>query len=371
MKLQKNFLGEHIVATPSEWCTPAGHACIFPGICIKPDGTLAMLAVGGTAFESADQRTIIATAGADGLSWVSQGDIGEVRSNGLLFCTSAKPTALPDGRIVAIGYGYERDEPELSISGYAEKYGRFPKVRNYVQFSADGGKSYSAPKFIEHNYDGIEFSGPALRLDDGRLLAFGPPFGLKPGEQQIGLCFESLDDGQSWKEKSIFHRGGDVTCWECRSLQLADGGIAVVMWCFDLKENKHLTNRIAISRDGGATWKSYDTNLPGQASNLIQLPNGVLGIVQARREGDRPGVYLTALKVTESALEALDTVMLYDAAGGANAKGKITEQFYNLKFGQPALHRLADGSMLLVFWRSPAQDRYEVVIQKLQLTVEA
>ena len=368
MKLKKSFLGEYLASPKADWC--GGTNGIFPGVCVKKDGTLAMLVVGGTGFESADQRNVIYTCGADGLSWQMRGAMDEIISGGHLFSACAKPTALPDGTVIALGYGYERDEPELSISGYCEKYGRFPKVRNYVQFSKDGGVTYDAPVFIEHAYDGIEFSGPALLLPDGRLLAFGPPFGIKPGEQQVGLCFESTDGGQTWREKSTFHRGGDVTCWECRGTLLPDGRIAVVSWAFDLKANKHLTNRIALSSDGGATWTSIDTGLPGQASNLLPLDGDTLGLVQARREGDKPGVYLTALKVGANTLNSLDTIELYDAVGGANAKGNITEQFYNLKFGQPALHRLADGNLLLAFWRSPAQDKYEVVLQKLAVTLE-
>lgn len=355
------LLGESILAPSAEWC--GGHACMFPGLCVKPGGSLALLAVAGTAFESADQRTVVYTGSADGLTWQPHGDIGEVRSNGHLFCTSAKPTALPNGRIVALGYGFEREEPELSISGYAEKHGDFPKVRNYVQFSEDGGISYTPPKFLEHGYGGIEFSGPSLRLTDGRLLAFGSPFGLKAAEAQIGLCFESTDDGQSWHEKSVFHRSGSVTCWECRGTQLPDGRIAVVSWAFDLATQRHLTNCLALSADGAENWQSLDTGLPGQAANLLPMGDGTVGIVQARREGDHPGIYLTVWNLANAKPER--TMLLYDVAGGANVAGKITDQFYNLKFGQPALHRLEDGTFLLVFWRCTGPACYEIVIRKL------
>ena len=98
-------------------------------------------------------------------------------------------------------------------------------MRNFVAYSHDGGRAYTPPEFLDLPRGGIEFSGPALALPDGRLLAFGPPFSV-------------------------------------------------------------------------------------------------------------------------------------------SAKGQITTQFYNLKFGQPSLTRLADGTSLLVFWRKSPAGRYEIVIRK-------
>lgn len=341
---------------------------IFPGLCKNADGSLALLLVSGSGFESADQRLVAFTGTADGLNWREAGPLSAIVSHGAAFTAAAKPTLLADGRLMALGYGFERNDQSETISGYAEKNGEFPTVRNAVWFSSDCGKSYSeGPVWLDLNHEGVEFSGPALRLTDGRLLAFGPPFNLNK-HGQLGCCFES-NDGCDWREKSIFFDGDAITAWECRGLELSDGRIAVVFWAFDLMLQKHLSNRISISDDGGASWRVSDTKLPGQAANLVDFgwDDGGIGLLQARREKNAPGIYLTRINLTGDAVILGETVKLYDAAGGANADMDITGQFYSLKFGQPALHRLIDGNWLLVFWRCTPVGEYEVVIRKLAI----
>ena len=157
------LLHETVFAPTAHWCSPAVECGIFPGICVKPDGSLALLAVCGNDFESADQRVVSYAGSADGTQWTPRGDWGEIRSNGHLFNVTAKPTLLPDGTLLALGYGYERDLPDLSISEYAEKHGRFPTVRNFVAYSHDGGRIYN-----------LKFGQPSLtRLaDETALLVF-------------------------------------------------------------------------------------------------------------------------------------------------------------------------------------------------------
>ena len=358
-----NMVSERIVQAVAEWCTPKVSCGIFPGVCVNADGTLTMLVVCGSGFESADQRIVVFHGTPDGLEWSPCGDWGELRSNGFLFQACAKPTLLKDGSIIAIGYGYEREETEMSLSGYAEKHGHFPTVRNYVAFSMDGGRTYTAPQFIEHSYGGIEFSGPAVPLADGRLLAFGPPFSVD-ANNQVGLCFESIDNGRTWHEKSVFQPKGAVTAWETRGIPLGDGRIAVVSWAFDLTTQTHLTNRLAISDDGGVSWRQFDTGIPGQAANLVELPDGTIGVLYAKREGDDPGIYLQQATLTTDGVKLLDRTLLYDVSAGANVSGQILKQFYNLKFGQPSLTRLAGGGWLLSFWRKNEKDEYEVVLRK-------
>ena len=358
------LLHETIFAPNAHWCNPAVECGIFPGICVKPDGSLALLAVCGSDFESADQRVVAYAGSADGTQWTPCGDWGEIRSNGHLFNVAAKPTLLPDGTILALGYGYERERPDLSISEYAEKFGHFPTVRNFVAYSRDGGRTYTPPEFLDLPHGGVEFSGPAIVLPDGRLLAFGPPFSVA-AEGQLGICYESTDQGHTWREKSVFHHGGNITAWETRAACLPDGRLAVVFWAFDLEAQKHLPNRLAVSDDGGASWRLVDTGLPGQAANLLIAPDGdALQVIYAKREGDEPGVYCARGVLRGTGFEVSRTDRLYDVTGGANAKGQITTQFYNLKFGQPSLTRLADGTALLLFWRKSTAGRYEIVIRK-------
>lgn len=363
------MIAERIIQPNAEWCTPKVPCGIFPGVCVTADGSLAMLSVCGSGFESADQRVVVFHGTPDGLEWKECGNWGELRSDGCVFQACAKPTLLRDGTIIAMGYGYEREETEMSLSGYAEKHGHFPKVRNFVAFSSDGGRNYTSPQFIEHAWGGIEFSGPAVLLSDGRLLAFGPPFSVDE-KSQIGLCFESMDNGRSWHEKSVFQPTSSVTAWETRGIQLSDGRIAVVSWAFDLKSQMHLTNRLAVSDDGGLTWRQFDTTVHGQASNLIELPDGSIGLLYAKREGDEPGIYLQRMVLDGEGIKLHECELLYDVSEGTNVAGQILKQFYNLKFGQPSLTHLADGYWLLSFWRKNSSDEYEIVLRKFRKTLD-
>jgi len=363
---------EVILAPEANWIEPVTKCGIFPGMTRLSDGSFALLMVSGSEFESADHRIVAYRGSADGETWELFGEQGEQRSNGSIFTTSVKPSALPDGRILALGYGFERKIPELSLSDYAEKFGCFPEVRNFVRYSSDGGRSYSQPEFFDTGIGGCEFSGPALQLKDGRLLAFGAPFNLEKSGQ-TGYCFESCDGGGSWKRKSIFFNGGSKTAWECRSAELKDGRIIVVIWVFDLENGTHLNNHIAVSGDGGESFTILDTGLPGQASNLLASKKNPdhFYLLQARREGENPGIYLTECRLSSgNELHCGSTEMLFDAAGGSNVDGAITGQFKNLKFGQPSLQRTADGKVLLLFWRyNNSAERYEVVIQKFDSSI--
>lgn len=357
------LIKETILAPKAEWCSPAVECGIFPGLARNSDGSLCLLAVCGSEFESSDQRIVIYRGKASGTEWELQGDFGAIHVNGHIFTGCAKPTVLPDGSIIALGYGYECDKPEMSLSDYADKFGHFPTVHNFTMFSRDGGRTYSAPEYFA-TAGGIEFSGPALQVGN-RLLAFGPPFSTSATGQR-GLCYESLDGGHSWTQKSVFFEGDNITAWETRSALLPDGRIALIFWAFDLKTQKHLTNRLAISDDIGQSWKVIDTGIPGQASNFLVCDNDTLGILYAKREGTDPGVYLAKTKLAGNSLTVQETLNLYDATHGANANGNILNQFANLKFGQPSITRLADNSLLLLFWRRNEFGRYEIVLRKFR-----
>ena len=108
------------------------------------------------------------------------------------FC--AKPTLLPSGELIAAGYGFFRDRPEMGLSDYAEKFKHFPAVENVLIRSIDFGHNWSRPEKIIHSRSGLELSGPALTCRDGKLRFFASPFQLNAPRQE-GLTFESGDGG--------------------------------------------------------------------------------------------------------------------------------------------------------------------------------
>ena len=340
---------------------------MFPGIARNHKGELVLECCGGSDFESSDAAMYYFKSSDNGISWDYRGELLDIASLKLphYLTASCKPVQLNDNSMLSVGYGFLRDKPEMGLSDYAEKFGTFPKVLNFVSRSTDGGSSWSAPELIEHGYFGLEVSGPALQLANGEVLFFAPPFDLKAVEQ-LGLVMSSSDGGRTFKEKSRFFRSDDTTSWEVRSTQLASGRIVLIFWAFDLKLQQHRPNHIVWSDDNGATWcEPVDTGIPGQAANLVQIGDK-LSAVWCKRAGDNTGIYLTELDLSGDTLTVGETACLWDAAGNANANGDITQQFAALKFGQPQAMMLDDKTLMLSFW-AYAGEKYSIQIHHLQV----
>lgn len=342
----------------------------FPGVAQLANGDLLMYFCSGSRFEAADSHLMQARSKDGGSSWQIERCIADTNCmkspEPFTFC--CKPTVLSDGSIVSGGYGFFRDRPDMGLSDYAEEYKRFPKMGNCILRSNDNGASYTAPEIIAHKYSGLEISGPILAGSDGKLRIFATPFELNAPEN-LGVTLISDDQGKSWYEGGCFFRSPDVAPWEVRAVELASGRILLVFWAFDLKAQKHLDNKIVYSDDGGLSWSEViDTNLRGQASNWVVF-DGKAALLQARREGDNPGIYLNIMEKFDGRVpEFSEDICLWNASGKANRDGRIEEQFAALKFGQPSAIVLDDGSWLLIFWQM-ADDKYTVQSWKIKTPV--
>ena len=332
--------------------SPDYAAAIFPGAVKLANGELLMHFCAGSGFESSDQNCVQARSADNGRTWQTEQCIADVdclkSAEPFTFCS--KPTLLSDGSLISAGYGFFRDRPDMGLSDYAGEYKRFPKIKNYALFSNDCGKSWSAPHEIEHQYNGLEISGPVLAGSDGKLRIFATPFELN-AKVNLGITLISSDSGKSWQEAGRFFASGDIAPWEVRSIELASGRIMLVFWAFDLKNQQHLNNHVVFSDDGGESWSEpIDTGLRGQASNWLMI-DGKAAILQARREGKKTGLYLNIIEDFDgSRFTFSQDICLWDASGKANSGSRIEEQFASLKFGQPSALELADGSYLFCFW---------------------
>ena len=330
---------------------PEAKQAIFPGVAKLDDGSLFMIFVAGSDFESSDQRLVKARSTDNGRTWSIEGYLYDTNRLGFSepFTDCAKPTALGNGRLIAAGYGFLRDRPDMGLSDYAEKYGRFPKNLNIVLTSDDNGKSWNGPEFIKHEYAGLELSGPVLKCASGRLAFFAAPFVLNADKFE-GFSYASDDGGRTWSKIGTFFSSTDVTPWEVRSIQLPSGIIVLVIWAYDLKNQRHLSNHVVWSDDDGKTWsKPIDTGLRGQASNLF-IYKGQLGVLQARREGPKPGICLSLIDLKDDSVTVLDVAYAWDAVGMAIKQGNIETQFAALKFGQPSLVQIDESNYVLFFW---------------------
>ena len=342
-------------------------ASMFPGAVRLPDGDILLMFVSGSGFESSDCKLMLARSTDGGDSWHVEGHPYDYDRTGfpMIFSDCAKPTLLPNGDLIAAGYGFFRDRPDMGLSDYAEKFGRFPEMRNTILRSSGSGKTWTRPEWIEHSFGGLEISGPILACRDGKLRFFAAPFVLK-AERQTGFAFESSDCGHSWRRTGTFFSSPSVAPWEVRSVELPSGRIVLVVWAYDLKNQKHLNNLLIWSDDSGVTWSPpADTKLHGQASNFL-LFEGQLALIQARREGEAPGLFVnTVAFADDGSVKTGPDIVLWSVQDAANGAGGIEKQFASLKFGQPSALALGNGEYLLFFWQSVQPGSYSIQVWKI------
>ena len=347
---------------------PGIHDAMFPGATVLPDGKILLLFNAGSGFEASDCRMYKAWSCDHGESFQFDGLMYDVDNTPfeLPFTDCVKPTVLDNGEILAVGYGFLRDEPAMGLSDYAEKYGRFPQGKNHTLRSLDNGKTWGEFTVIDHEFEGLELSGPAIKGLDGKLHFFAAPFVLK-SEMQTGLSYESSDNGRTWQRTGNFFESADVAPWEVRGIQLPSGRIVLILWCFDLKNQSHCNTTLVWSDDFGATWsKPCDTKLRGQASNML-LYKDELYLLQARREGDHPGIYLNKVTFDENdALQVYEDHCVWDASGQASKGDRIEQQFVTMRFGQPSALKLNENDFVLFFWHCDGKT-YSVQAWKIKI----
>ena len=175
---------------------PGCSHAMFPGMAKCSDGAFLLQCNAGSDFEGSDCSMYQFRSTDGGKNWHFEGNIAEMKQlpfSEPFSCTS-KPSVLQDGTLISGGYGFRRDMPEMGLSDYSAKFGRYPEMFNFVLRSTDNGKTWGEYEWIRHDYAGIENSGPMLRLKDGTLLFTGVPFVLNAPLNR-GLVFSGDADG--------------------------------------------------------------------------------------------------------------------------------------------------------------------------------
>jgi sialidase-1 len=320
---------------------------IFPGIVQLADGDLMAMFTIGQAFDAADGRAYVSRSTDEGRSWSAPERLSR-REQTPEESESFKPLLLRDGTLIATGYVFVRPTPLTPVVD-PDSF-ELLQLRNKVSFSSDGGRSWSDPEYIDIEGQPLELSGPCIELSSGRLIGATAPFHLRK-DGHAGWIVASDDKGRSWRKLSEFYRSptGSVASWECRLCELSPGRVAVMMWAYDNATSTNLDNKLAISDDGGETFRNIETGVHGQASNVLALGGNKLLTIHAHREAPI-GLIVRRVDLSDDRFTVEEELDLLRNTEMASETADIRKQFASLKFGQPSLLRLAGGDILAACW---------------------
>ena len=344
----------------------------FPFLCQLQDGSLAAVIVIGQAFESVDSASYITFSRDDGKSWSEPKRMFDLKGKENLLTDYCKVTALGAGRLVAMGYTYMRDNPDLPI-GNPENGGTLDDFV-FCSISEDNGKSWSEMKQINCSWGPhVEASAPIIVLQNGTWITPITGFPDWEGRMHGKLCGRALsshDEGKTWSDEVVCMDFGDeqITCYEQRMCQLESGTIICIGWNENVMTGERLHNHFTVSYDNGKTWSEpKSTGILGQASSVCAIGGErLLALHAVRRDTINPGIYGYIVDFSSKKWNIIDSALLWKPETPIQKDVKMAEIFSFLKFGQPGAIFLQDGDIMMSHWY--AQDgQYKTVATRIRL----
>ncbi|WP_145455589.1 sialidase family protein [Gimesia panareensis] len=330
----------------------------FPSVAVLPDGSLIGLFAQGEAFEAVNLQMHWSRSFDQGQTWEYQGQLNPETTDRLT-STFGRVTTTPDGELLANLIRYDRSaHPDEGLSN-PETLGLVP-AELLLMRSADQGKTWTGPASITPPLVGpaFEMCSPITILQDGRWLWPTSTWRGWDGELPNGnrmLALVSHDQGDSWDDYLDIMRSPNdqLIFWESKVLELPDGRLLAVAWCYDEATGTDRPNHYALSSDGGASWSApASTQLRGQTLTPHLLEDGSLLCIYRRL--DEPGLWSCHAHINEQgAWENGDLIPLWganSAAGTTQTSENMSENFAALKFGAPHIVRLPDGQRFVTFW---------------------
>lgn len=318
----------------------------FPGLARLANGDIVALFSIGQAFDAADMRAYVSRSTDNGQIWSAPKPL-HAHSFSPEESETFKPVALADGSLLATGYVFLRPSPLTPIVD--AKTNALLPLHNKLSRSIDGGHTWSVPRRFVVEDTGLELSGPLIQRASGELLGVGAPFHLDPFNQE-GWLIESHDNGESWQKRCVFFRAepSSIAPWESRLIDFGGKRLGVLFWAFDIAAGRSRTNLLALSDDGGATFRTIDTRMGAQASNGLALGTDELLTIHAHRESP-VGLNVYRSRLQSDRLELLDTLALFADEKLGREVGDA-DPFASLRFGQPSLLCLGDSDYLACCW---------------------
>ncbi len=352
-------------------CREPGRYLGWPTICRRSNGELIVVFSGDRdAHVCPWGKVQLIRSADDGRTWSDPVTI----QNGIIDDRDAGITELKDGTLVLnwftsiafYTYFKKADVPDRrdAQAEYCRHYHALPRERvrealgAWVTRSTDGGRTWSKP--VRTNGQLPHAFTP---LKDGRLAGVtrrmsgeGQVLEDEPGFKDIGhhiLFEESKDGGRSWQVVAELAPAEGVQTKDLHEPHLAelpDGRlVAQVRWHGCARPGTWGGIVQAESIDGGRTWtKMTPTGIVGLPPHLITLADGRLLTVYGNRNKDVWGEY---------ACLSDDGGKTWDLANEI-----CLAKHFNGDLGYPASAQLPDGTIVTIYYQSPAKDDYTCIM---------
>jgi len=344
----------------------------FPFVCECKDGSLVAVHVIGEAFESVDGNSYVSRSTDGGKTWSVPVKMFQKREFPYPITDCCKAVALPDGRLVALGYAYIRENPEFPIGN--PKTGGLLDDFVFYSVSKDNGNTWSKIIPIECSWGShVEASAPLTVLRDGTWITPITGFPKWDGKMTGPMCGRALrseDEGKTWNDDAVCMEfdGRPITCYEQRMCQLESGAIINIGWNEDTVTGKRLNNHYTASFDNGKNWSTPEsTGILGQASSVCAIGGEMLLALHAvRRDTDRPGIYGYVVDFSDRTWNIVEETLLWEPVAPMVKDTKMAEIFSFLKFGQPGAILLKDGDAMMTHWYAQ-EGQYKTVATRISL----
>ena len=315
----------------------------FPGMVRLPAGEIFAMFPVGQAFESWDQRMYCTRSADNGRTW---NDAVEMFSDTMKGMRTIKPALLDDGSLLAVGYEFVKTGNCWINTD--------PPSRNIISFSNDNGNHWTPVRELCHDYpEVLEFSGPALQLQNGELLVVGAPVPMCDGSRPsgiAGIALRSTDRGKSWGDAAVYFEHSSIVPLEARLAQMTDGRVIAIVWALDEEKGVCRNNHVVVSADNGRTWTApIDTGIGAQASNILPLEGDFLLSVHAHRESEPAGVFVRVVDFRNNRWNTVSEQCIWSGIPAMRVRG-YDDMGTNLKFGQPSILKLGNGEFLAYHW---------------------
>lgn len=352
--------------------------CAYPQVAVLPSGRwLCSCRAACTKGGNSGQHVLLSFSDDEGRTWSApaapftapklDGKAGQFRALAM--------TALGGKRVLATLYWVDNSNPELPFFN-AQTEGLLDS-RIMLAESADGGLTWTAPALMNTTPFNVPtpITGPILRLPDGEWICqFETNKTYYDATPWIhsSVMMLSRDEGRSWPRFSVVSRDPKIFYWDQRPQVLSDGRILDLFWTYDNPAAKYLNIHARESTDAGRTWSAlWDTGVPGQPAQAVQLKDGRLALVYVDRNG--PTAIRCRLSSDSGHSWPADTILsIYESTGVSqtldkNAMADAWSEMDKFSVGLPATAALRGGDILVVYYAGQVRDHLNVMWARIKI----